>query len=428
MLRIIRTLSTRGADHAKSPMNEILENARSEADPARGIRLRVSAVMPCLNEERTIGICVEKATRCFRDLGIEGEVIVADNGSTDRSVEIARSLGARVVHQEIRGYGAALTCGIEAARGDVVVMADADDSYDWSAIGGFLDAIDDGYDLVMGNRFKGGIMPGAMPPLHRYLGNPVLSAISRIAFRIPVGDFHCGMRAFRREAFERIRMRTTGMEFATEMVANSAYQRLRIGEIPVKLYPDKRDRAPHLRSFRDGWRHLRFIMMYAPDHLYFIPGFAFLGLGLLLLTLLIGGAVELGGIRIGMHFVALGSLLALIGMNVLNLGILAKALLFRRYPDMARGVSGRFIRRFRLEYGLMAGVALLMSGASADAWILMRWLESGRGPMEDTVHLAFVATTTAVLGLNMAFSSFLLEMLLDSSDDIASKTNQRHRY
>src|SRR3954471_13477847 len=242
----------------------------------------VSAVIPCLNEEQTLAICIQKAFQAFRELGVAGEVIVADNGSTDRSVEIATNLGARVVHERRKGYGAALLRGIHESRGEIILMADADDSYDWSAIAPFVRKIREGYDLVMGNRFQGGIEPGAMPPLHRYFGNPVLSLVARVAFRSAIGDFHCGMRAFTRAAFDRMQLRTTGMEFATEMVANAAHQNLRIGEIPVVLHPDKRTRPPHLRSFRDGWRHLRFILTYAPDHLYLIPGAMMLMAGLAL--------------------------------------------------------------------------------------------------------------------------------------------------
>src|SRR5581483_8958811 len=255
--------------------------------PAHESRIAVSAIIPCLNEEQTLALCIEKAFRAFAELGVQGEVVVADNGSTDRSVEIARNLGARVIHERRKGYGAALLRGISEARGEVIVMADADDSYDWTGIAPFVRKIREGYDLVMGNRFKGGIMDGAMPGLHRYLGNPILSLIARIAFRTPIGDFHCGMRAFTRAAFERMQLKTTGMEFATEMVANASHQGLRIAEIPIVLYPDKRNRPPHLRSFRDGWRHLRFILTYAPDYLYLVPGALLLLPGLCLQALLV---------------------------------------------------------------------------------------------------------------------------------------------
>ena len=377
----------------------------------------VSAVIPCLNEERTLPLCISKAQESFRRMGIAGEVVVADNGSTDRSTEVAAAMGARVVLETRKGYGAALRRGILESRGSIIVMGDADDSYDWSAIEPFVRKVEEGYDLVMGNRFKGGIRPGAMPPLHRYLGNPVLSTVARIAFRVPIRDFHCGMRAFSRDAYVRMQPQTPGMEFATEMIANAAYQGLRICEIPTSLHPDKRDRAPHLRSFRDGWRHLRFILTYAPDYLYFAPGIAMLGLGLALLATLATGPIAVAGIYMGIHFVALGAMLALIGFNVINLGVLAKAMLARRY----RGLRSRTLEwlngRFTLEAGLVAGGLLFALGIGMDAWILARWLTSGLGPMADTTHLAFASTTVAVLGVNLMFSSFLLALIVSIDRD-----------
>lgn len=375
----------------------------------------VSAVIPCLNEELTIGLCIDKALRSFAELGVHGEVVVADNGSTDGSVAIARSHGARVVHEASKGYGAALRRGITESRGRIIVMADADDSYDWSAIAPLVRKIEEGYDLVMGNRFQGGIVRGAMPPLHRYLGNPVLSLVARVAFRVKIGDFHCGMRAFTRGAFESMKLRTSGMEFATEMIANAAHQGLRITEVPIVLYPDKRNRPPHLRSFRDGWRHLRFILTYAPDHLYVAPGLAMLATGLILEAILVRGPVVIAGLYLGIHFLALGCLLALAGFNILNLGVLAKTLMSQRYT----GLHSRTVRivssRFSLEVGLIAGVALTLSGALFDLAIAARWLTKYGEPMDASVHPAFVATTVFVLGLNLIFSSFLLNLILADS-------------
>src|SRR5437016_2094555 len=291
-------------------------------------------------------------------------------------------------------------------------MADADDSYDWSAIAPFVRKVREGYDLVIGNRFKGRIMSGAMPRLHRYLGNPVLSLIARIAFRTNIGDFHCGMRAFTRSAFARMQLKTTGMEFATEMVANAAHQGLRITEIPIVLYPDKRNRAPHLRSFRDGWRHLRFILTYAPDYLYLAPGIALLAVGAGLEALLLRGPATIHGVYLGIHFLALGSLLTLVGFNIINLGVLAKTLMAQRYSGLQSRTVSLVRRRFSLEAGLLTGVALALLGAVIDAVIAARWIAEFGQPMEATVHLAFVATTAVVVGLNLIFSSFLLNMIL----------------
>ncbi len=374
-------------------------------------QVEISAVIPCLDEERTIGLCVAKALSAIARLGVSGEVVVADNGSSDRSIEVARESGARVVSQPLRGYGAALQKGIEAARGRIIVMGDADDSYDWAAIGNFVQKVDEGYDLVVGNRFRGGIMPGAMPALHRYLGNPVLSAITRLAFGVKIGDVHCGMRAFTKSAFERMATNTPGMEFATEMVANAARQGLRITEVPTRLYPDKRNRPPHLRSFRDGWRHLRFILTYAPDYLYLAPGIGLLLLGLVLEILLVAGPVRFGRVYLGIHYLALGAMLALVGFNVVNLGVLAKAFIAQRYPAMRSRTLEFVTRRFTLEGGLIAGALLMLAGLTTDAVILANWLASPGRAMERTIHLAFVASTLVVLGLNLIFSSFLLAMV-----------------
>jgi uncharacterized membrane protein len=374
----------------------------------------VSAVIPCLNEALTIGTCVRKAQASLAALNLPGEVIVVDNGSNDRSAEIARELGARVVSQPVKGYGSALQAGIEASRGRIIVMGDADDSYDWGAIEPFVRKIEEGYDLVVGNRFLGGIAPGAMPALHRYLGNPVLSAITRIAFGVSIGDVHCGMRAFTKTAFGRMRTGTLGMEFATEMVANAARNGLRIAEVPTRLYPDKRDRPPHLRSFRDGWRHLRFILTYAPDYLYIAPGAALLAAGLALQGLLAAGPVELGGVSLGIHYLALGAMLSLVGFNVINLGVLAKAVMRERYASLKSPTISLITRRFSLEGGLIAGALLMLAGLIVDGAILAIRLAHPGEAMEDTVHLAFVATTMVVLGLNLLFSSFLLAMVMTS--------------
>jgi len=377
----------------------------------------VSAVMPCLNEEVTLATCIRKAQQCFASLGIHGEVVIADNGSSDRSIEIARELGARVVHQPVKGYGAALTAGIEAAEGDIIVMADADDSYDWLGMGPFIEKVRSGYDLVMGNRFKGGIASGAMPPLHRYLGNPVLSTLARIVHRAPVGDFHCGLRAFTKDAWRRMRLRTSGMEFATEMVVSAARAGMRITEVPTTLKPDGRNRAPHLRSFRDGWRHLRFIFTYAPNYLYMTPGGIMMVLGIAIVAMLSRGPIELGGHFIGIHFLALGSLLTLTGFNVINLGILAKAIAVSQLPEADSRIRRWALNQFTLESGLIFGLVLLLAGMGIDCYILVKWLNKAGASQEETVHVAFAASTMIVLGLNIMFSSFLLNMFMSDQRD-----------
>ncbi len=257
--------------------------------------------MPCLNERATVGLCVAKAIDAIRRQGILGEVIVSDNGSTDGSQQIAKDLGARVISVATRGYGSALRGGIAAARGRYILMGDADDTYDFTQLDAFVGKLREGFDLVMGNRFHGGIAPGAMPPLHRYLGNPVLTGIGRLFFKSPVGDFHCGLRAFRKDAIDGLALRTLGMEFATEMIVKATAFGLRVTEIPTTLSADKRDRPPHLRTWRDGWRHLRFLFLYSPRWLFLYPGIALCALGLVVSALLLPGPRRIGSVGFDVH-------------------------------------------------------------------------------------------------------------------------------
>ena len=376
----------------------------------------VSAIIPCLNEELTLGICIRKALEAFERRGICGEVVVGDNGSTDRSVEIAEALGARVVHQPIKGYGAAISAAAGAARGKFLIMADADDSYDWSQLDDFIDALEGGADLVMGNRFAGGIEAGAMPPLHRYLGNPVLSTVARWLHRSPIRDFHCGMRGFTREAFQRMGARSPGMEFASEMVINAHRAGLDIREVPIKLYPDKRDRPPHLRSFRDGWRHLRLIIAHAPDTLYLLPGLILLATGVFGLAMLSGGPVTIFGQYFGIHFVALSAMATLIGLSAILLGMLAKVAIAIYHPGQ-RGRVVPWLKRGRpLEWLVATGGLLAVLGFAADALLAFKWLFVG-GAMEKSVHLTFAITTACVAGVLMMLSGFVLKLLLDNLDD-----------
>jgi glycosyltransferase involved in cell wall biosynthesis len=378
-------------------------------------RIRLTALMPCLNEERTVGVCIEKAFNAFRSMGMVGEVVVADNGSTDRSVELSSALGARVVHVARKGYGAALASGVEAARGDYVIMADADDSYDWLGLAPFVAALDEGNDLVVGNRFSGGIDPGAMPPLHRYLGNPVLSWLARTVHGAPVGDFHCGMRAFRRDAFPRMDIRMSGMEFATEMIVNSAKAGLRIAEIPTRLRRDGRDRPPHLRPFRDGWRHLRFILTYGPNYLYLAPGGACFGIGLAMVAALIRGPIIVSGHYFGIHFLALACALVLVGFNIVSYGILAKVVGLRRSSVVTSRVARWAMSHFSLEGTLIVGASLTLLGFGCDGWLLFRWLGAGGAPMDSTVHAVFAASLAIVIGVNLSLGAFLLHMLVNEA-------------
>jgi glycosyltransferase involved in cell wall biosynthesis len=406
------TRDTSAIDSAGSPAAGCrCDSASSMSSPPR-----VSAVMPCLNEEASIAICIRKAQACFEELGIDGEIVVADNGSTDRSAQIARDLGARVICETRPGYGAALRAGILSARGEVIVIADSDDSYDWGELRNFVSKIDEGHDLVIGNRFAGGIEPGAMPPSHRYLGNPVLSMLGRIAFGVKITDFHCGMRAFTRSAFERMDPRSPGMEFATEMIANAARSGLRLAEIPVRLHRDRRDRPPHLRTMRDGWRHLRYIVSYAPDHLFMGPGALAFVVGIALQAVLATGPLKLPGIYVGIHFLILGGLLSVLGANVLLMGVLAKIAVAIRHPECMSPTTRRLIRRFPLEPTLAAGTLVFLAGFFVDAWILYRWLTHPGLSMESTVHPAGVATNAMVLGANVIFGAFLLYLLTSDAE------------
>lgn len=376
----------------------------------------VSAIIPCLNEERTLGICIQKALDAFAKRGIRGEVVVGDNGSSDRSVEIAQSLGARVVHQRVKGYGAAISAAAGSARGNYLIMADADDSYDWSKLDDFIDALEDGAELVMGNRFAGGIEPGAMPPLHRYLGNPVLSTIARWLHHSPIRDFHCGMRGFTRDAFRRMGARSPGMEFASEMVINAHRAGLVIREVPIKLYPDKRDRPPHLRSFRDGWRHLRLIVAHAPDTMYLVPGLILLVAGIIGLAILAAGPFRIGGQYFGIHFVALSAMATLIGLSAILFGTLAKVAIAIYHP-VRGGLTVPWLTRSRpLEWLVFSGGVLATTGFLADMLLALRWIFVG-GPMEQSVHLTFVITTACVAGVSMVLSGFVLKLLLDNLDN-----------
>ena len=386
-----------------------------DINPARGAAAApvVSAIIPCLNEEATIGICIAKALDAFARRGIAGEVVVGDNGSTDRSVEIAEGLGARVVHQPVKGYGAAITAAAGAARGKYLIMADADDSYDWGQLDEFIDALEAGAELVMGNRFAGGIEAGAMPPLHRYLGNPVLSAVARWLHRSPIRDFHCGMRGFTREAFARMGARSPGMEFASEMVINAHRARLDIREVPVKLYPDKRGRPPHLRSFRDGWRHLRLIIAHAPDTMYLIPGLILLVAGVIGLTALSLGPVTIAGQYFGIHWVALSSMATLIGLSAILLGALAKVAIAIYHPTVTGRVVPWLKRGRPLEWLVATGGLLALAGLAADALLAFKWIFVG-GAMELSVHLSFAITTAVVAGVLMVMTGFVLKLLLDN--------------
>ncbi|TMQ33766.1 MAG: glycosyltransferase family 2 protein [Planctomycetota bacterium] len=379
----------------------------------------VSIVMPCLNEARTVGRCVEKAVHALQELGINGEVVVADNGSTDGSQTIAREHGARVIDVERRGYGSALQAGIAAARGRYVIMGDADDSYDFSRIEPFVSKLREGHDLVMGNRFQGGILPGAMPWSHRYIGNPVLSGILNLFFHTPIGDAHCGLRGFRKDAYARLGLTTPGMEFASEMVVKASMQRQKITEVPIVLHPDGRDRPPHLRSFRDGWRHLRFLLLHCPLWLYLVPAAVLLVLGSGLMTWLTAGPRSVGGITLDVHTMLLGSLCVILGYQTVWYWAYARYYGWTHNMQPEQTWSKRFIDYFYLERGLLFGLGLLLIGIGLNVWLVWQWRDANRGPLEVqlTMRWALWGFTTMVLGAQTMFGSFFLGVLKMAGKD-----------
>jgi glycosyltransferase involved in cell wall biosynthesis len=373
----------------------------------------VSVVMPCLNEARTVRACIEKARASLTASGVDAEIVIADNGSTDGSQEIAREAGARVVDVAERGYGSALAAGIAAARGRFVIMGDADDSYDFAHLGPFVERLRGGDDLVMGNRFAGGIAPGAMPPLHRYLGNPVLTGIGRLLFKSPCGDFHCGLRGFRKDAIQRLDLRTTGMEFASEMVVKATLHGLRISEIPTTLSPDGRDRRPHLRSWRDGWRHLRFLLLYSPRWLFLYPGLLLMTVGVVIGLWLIPGPRRIGRVELDVHTLLYCAAAVLIGFQSASFAVLSKVFAINAglLPPDAK-LSGAF-RHVTLEGGLIVGAILVLAGVAGSVFAVASWGARSFGPLVPQRELRIVipAVTSLALGCQIVLNSFFLSVL-----------------
>ena len=372
------------------------------------MEIEVSVVMPCLNEEATIGTCIEKAQDALKKLGILGEVIVADNGSTDTSVAIAEKMGASVVHQPLRGYGAAYLAGIAAARGKHIVIGDSDNTYDFRELAGFLQPLWAGAQLVMGSRFLGEIRPGAMPKLHQYLGNPVLTGILNLLFHAGVSDAHCGMRAFTREAYQQMQLQTTGMEFASEMVIKATKANLKIVEVPITYYP--RGGESKLNSFRDGWRHLRFMLLLSPTYLFLIPGALFFVTGLIGTVMLLPGPLQIGVFAYDVHVMILTCLLCLLGYQLLLLGVSARALSLNRGFSATDTLIQFASRHYTLEKGVFLGLLTFAAGFLTDTWIAYEWVKNGFGELQQ-VRAALFALLLMVIGTQSVFSSFFLSML-----------------
>jgi hypothetical protein len=375
--------------------------------------VELSVVMPCLNEAETVETCVRKARGFFEEHGVDGEVIIADNGSTDGSQQLARDAGARVVPVSDKGYGNALMGGIRAARGSYVVMGDADDSYDFTALMPYLTELRDGADLVMGNRFRGGIAEGAMPPLHRYLGNPVLSYIGRLFFRSKIGDFHCGLRGFRRESILRLGLQTGGMEFASEMVVRCTLAKYDVREVPTTLSPDGRTRAPHLSTWRDGWRHLRFLMLYSPRWLFLIPGMILTTLGLVAGVALSAGPIRVGEVAFDVDTLVGASAMLAIGFQAVLFALLTKVYAMEEgFLPHDRRVQ-RIIDSWSLERGLVVGGALALAGLVGLVASLVHWQVHSFGQLDprDSLRLVVPSATALIMSFQMIFASLFVSIL-----------------
>ena len=373
--------------------------------------LELTVVLPCLNEAETLAVCIRKALGSIREIGVAGEVVVADNGSTDGSQQIAAAEGARVVDVPEKGYGAALMGGIRAARGKYVIMADADDSYALGDLGPFVQALRSGSDLVMGNRFAGGIAPGAMPLLHRRLGNPVLSRVGRLFFHTPIKDFHCGMRGFRRDRMLALGLRTTGMEFASEMVVRASLGRLRVSEVPTTLQPDGRSRSPHLRTWRDGWRHLRFLLAFSPRWLLWYPAVALFVVGAAVLVWLFLSDPVFGSVGLGVHTMLAAATMMIVGVQVGALAIISRAYA-AALGLLPTARLERVITRIGLGRGLVVGLLLIVAGLGCFAGALAQWGSASFGALDParTLQLPIVGMLALVLGFQAVTMSFILSL------------------
>jgi glycosyltransferase involved in cell wall biosynthesis len=375
--------------------------------------IELSIVMPCLNEAETLATCIRKARSFLERSGIRGEIVIADNGSTDGSQDIAAREGARVVDVPDKGYGSALRGGIEAARGRYVVMGDADDSYDFSSLSGFVERLRGGSDLVMGNRFRGGVLPGAMPPLHRYLGNPVLTALGRLFYRSPVGDFHCGLRGFSKDAYRRMELRTAGMEFASEMVVKASLLGMDVAEVPVMLSPDGRSRKPHLRTWRDGWRHLRFLLVYSPRWLFLYPGLALMAAGLAVGLWLMPGPRVIGGVGFDLQTLLYAGVAMLLGFQAVVFAIFTKVYAISNGLLPGDRRIERMLRVVTLETGLIVGALLFLFGLAGSLFAVGIWGEVRFRDLDpsSTMRVIVPSVVALTLGVQIILSSFFLSVL-----------------
>jgi glycosyltransferase involved in cell wall biosynthesis len=373
--------------------------------------MELTILMPCLNEALTVETCIRKARAYLEKRSIAGEVLVADNGSTDGSQTLAAAAGARVIEVANKGYGSALIGGIEAANGRYVIMADADDSYDFTDLDGFVDRLRRGFKLVIGNRFQGEIKPGAMPVLNRYLGNPVLSLVGRTLFASPVGDFHCGLRGFERQAILELSLRAPGMEFASEMVVKASLASLEIAEVPITLSPDGRRRAPHLRPWRDGWRHLRFMLLRSPQWLFLYPGLLIAALGLVSSTLLVRGAIRISGIfTLDINGLLYCSIAAIVGVQITFFGLFAMAFARKMHLRISHGFPQWLLKAASDEAAIAIGACLVFGGIGGAVYAVLQWGHSSFGALipSDMMRITIPAVTALAIGTQILFGGFLL--------------------
>lgn len=371
----------------------------------------LTILMPCLNEAETLETCIKKAQTFLRENNVNGEILIADNGSTDGSREIAEAAGARVVPVEQKGYGAALIGGCEAALGEYVIMGDADDSYDFLNLMPFLEKLREGYELVMGNRFKGGIAKGAMPPLHRYIGNPVLSFIGRLFYRSDIRDFHCGLRGYKRESILKLGLQTIGMEYASEMVVKATLYKLKITEVPTTLSPDGRSRAPHLRSFHDGWRHLKFLLMHSPNWLFLYPGVFFTAFGTVLMCILAANTITIGEVGFDINTLLYASAMLMIGVNLVLFNAFSRT--YARMTGFIPVDNEKAKRFFTVDKGIFFGAVLAVAGLVLTIVALAGWNKMGFGQLDpqQMMRLTIPAVTCLVVGIQVLFGSFFIGIL-----------------
>lgn len=375
--------------------------------------IELTILMPCLNEEETLAVCIDKSNAFLQKNNISGEVLIADNGSTDSSVRIAEEKGARIIHVEQKGYGSALIAGCNAAYGKYVIMGDSDDSYDFLNLMPFLEKLREGYDLIMGNRFKGGIQKGAMPFLHRYIGNPVLSALGRLLYHSKIGDFHCGLRGYNKDRMQALNLKTPGMEYASEMVVKAEMNNYKITEVPTTLSPDGRSRPPHLRSFSDGWRHLRFLMVYSPRWLFLYPGLILMILGLAGMLALSFGRIKIGNIYFGIHTMLYMSGFLITGAQILLLMLLTDVYALKYDYVKLTDKKRKIIQSIKVEKCLIAGGLLILTGIVMTIIAFSKWAYTGYGELipESMMRLTIPSWTLLILGIQIIANSFFMGII-----------------